>query len=166
MKILVEGGKATPAPPLGPSLATHKVNIGQVVSAINEKTREFAGMTVPVTVTIDTGTRDFDIKVGLPPVSALIKKELKVEKLAITPWTTPPAKEGEAPKAPFTGDLSFDQAVKIAKAKMPDLGTRSLLNAVKIVAGVCVSVGCTIEKKNPKEIIAEIAAGKWNEKMR
>lgn len=162
VRVMVEGGKAIPGPPLGPALAMHKVNIGQVVSAINEATKEFKGITVPVEVVIDTGTKKFDIKVGTPPVSALIKKELKVEKLAMTPWTTPPAKEGEAPPKPFEGDLPFDAAVRIANAKMSALGTRSLKNAVKQVVGSCVSVGCTVAGKNPKDVLREINAGKWD----
>ena len=78
VKALVDGGKATPAPPLGPSLAPTKVNIGQVIAAINEKTKEFAGMQVPVTIKIDPETKEFEISVGSPSVSALIKKELKI----------------------------------------------------------------------------------------
>ena len=77
IRVLVEGGKAIPGPPLGPALAIHKVNIGQVISAINDKTKDFAGITVPVEVLIDPATKGFEIKVGTPPVSALIKKELK-----------------------------------------------------------------------------------------
>ena len=82
VRALVEGGKAVPGPPLGPSLAQYKVNIGQVVSAINEKTKEFSGMQIPIIVEIDTETKKFDIKVGRPSVAALIKKELKLEKTA------------------------------------------------------------------------------------
>ncbi len=166
IKALVEGGKAIPGPPLGPALAMHKVNIGQVVAAINEKTKDFKGITVPVEVIIDPATKSFEIKVGTPPVSALIKKELKVEKLALTPWSTPPVKEGESPKAPFTGDLPFEAAVKIAKAKLDALGTKSLKNAVKQVIGTCMSVGATVEGKNPKDLIKEIDAGKWDAKIK
>ena len=166
IKALVEGGKAVPGPPLGPALAVHKVNIGQVIAAINDKTNEFKGITVPVEVAIDPADKSFEIKVWTPPVSALIKKELKVEKLALTPWTTPPVKEGEAPKPPFTGNLDFDAVVKIAKSKLDALGTRSLKNAVKQVLGTCVSSGCTVEGRNPKEIIREVSAGKWDAKIK
>jgi len=166
VKVMVEGGKAIPGPPLGPALAIHKVNIGQVVAAINEKTKEFKGISVPVEVVVDTATKAFEIKVGTPPVSALIKKELKVEKLAITPWTTPVAKEGEAPPKPFEGDLPFEAAVRIANAKMSVLGTKSAKNAVKQVVGTCVSVGCTVDGKNPKDILKEINEGKWDSKIK
>src|SRR3990172_6984586 len=111
VKVMVEGGKAIPGPPLGPALAQHKVNIGQVISQINDKTKEFAGITVPVEVQIDTESKSFEIKVGTPPVSQLIKKEIKVEKLAKAAW-----------KDPAVGNITIDQAVKIAKAKLPSLG--------------------------------------------
>ena len=68
IKLLVDGGKASAGPPLGPGLAPLKVNIGQVVSAINEKTKEFAGVQVPVSVVVDTETKEFEIKIGSTPV--------------------------------------------------------------------------------------------------
>lgn len=166
IRVLVDGGKAIPGPPLGPALAVHKVNIGQVVAAINEKTKEFSGITVPVEVMIDPSTKGFEIKVGTPPVSALIKKELKVQKLALTPWATPAAKEGEAPPAPFTGNLPFEAAVRIAKAKLNVLGTHDFKKAVKEVVGTCVSVGCTVEGKHPKEVMKEIDGGHWDAKIK
>ena len=69
IELLVEGGKATAAPPLGPTLAPLKVNVGQVVAEINKKTADMAGMKVPVKVTVDTATKAFEISVGTPPVS-------------------------------------------------------------------------------------------------
>ena len=131
VKAMVEGGKAVPGPPLGPALATYKLNIGQVVQKINEATKGFAGIQVPIEITIDTDTKDFEIKVGSPPTSQMIKKELKLAKLAKTPWATPVPKEGEAPPAPFTGDLPFDKAVEIAKSKLKSLGTYELKKGVK-----------------------------------
>jgi large subunit ribosomal protein L11 len=166
IKVLVEAGKATPAPPLGPSLAAHKVNIGQVIAAINEATKEFTGMQVPVEITLDTETKEFEIKVGLPPISSLIKRELGLAKLAKTPWRLPAPKEGEAPPEPFEASLSFDQVLKIAKAKMADLGTTNLKAAVKQVVGSCISCGVQVEGKSPKEIIKEIDAGKFDAKLR
>src|SRR3989344_4937513 len=77
---LIEGGKATAAPPLGPALGPTGVNIGQVVSEINKKTADMKGMQVPVKVTIDTATKQFTIEIGTPPAAALIKKEAGVEK--------------------------------------------------------------------------------------
>ncbi|MEM5814550.1 MAG: 50S ribosomal protein L11 [Candidatus Aenigmatarchaeota archaeon] len=151
VKVMVQGGKAVPGPPLGPALAQHKVNIGQVVSQINEKTKEFAGISVPVEVKVDTETKAFEIAVGSPPVSQLIKKELKAEVLAKTAW-----------KEPAVGNMTMPAVVKMAKSKMSAFGTKSIKNAAKVVAGSCVSCGVMIEGKNPKEIIKEINAGKWD----
>jgi large subunit ribosomal protein L11 len=152
IKALVEGGKASPKPPLGPKLGELKLDIGKVIEEINEKTKEFAGMQVPVEIIVKED-KSFEIKVGTPPVSSLVKKELGLEKLA-----KQPGKE-------WAGDLKFEQLVKIAKLKQDSLG-KDLKKAVKQVAGSCVSMGITIEGKNPKEIIKEIEEGKWDEKMK
>ena len=155
VKALVEGGKASAGPPLGPTLAPLKVNIGQVIAAINEKTKEFAGISVPVSVEVDTATKQFTISVGTPPTSQLIKKELKLEKLAKTAW-----------KEPAVGDLKIDSAVKIAKLKFDSLGTKSLKSATKEVVATCVSIGVNVEGKNPKEILKEIDSGNFDSKFK
>ena len=79
---LVDGGKATPSPPLGPQLATFKVNIGKVIQDINEKTKDYGGMKVPVKIIIDDVTKEYKIDIGTPPVSSLIRKELDLKKIA------------------------------------------------------------------------------------
>jgi large subunit ribosomal protein L11 len=163
VKALVDGGKATPAPPLGPSLAPTKVNIGQVIAAINEKTKDFAGMQIPVTIKIDPATKEFEITVGSPSVAALIKKELNVKILAKAPFKV---YEKDGVTEEFKESLKFDQIVKIAKMKIDDLKTEDLKKAVKQVAASCVSSGCYIENKKPKEIIKEINEGKWDEKIK
>lgn len=104
VKAMVEGGKATAAPPLGPALSPLKVDVKRIVEAINEKTRELAGMQVPVKVIVNED-KSFEIEVGTPPVSALIKSELKLEKGG-----------GEA-GIKRVGDLTKEQARKIAKMK-------------------------------------------------
>ena len=76
IEVLVEGGKASAGPPLGPALGPLGVNVMQVVNAINEKTKHFDGMKVPVKVIVDPKTKGFEIEVGTPPVTALILKEL------------------------------------------------------------------------------------------
>ena len=102
---LVEGGKATAGPPLGPALGPMKVNIGQVIAKINEKTKDFKNMQVPVKVIVDTDTKEFEITVGTPPASALILKEAGIEKGSGTPNTDKVA------------DLLIPQIIKIAKMK-------------------------------------------------
>ena len=95
IKAIVEGGNASAGPPLGPSLAQAKMNVSQIVSAINEKTKDFKGISVPIEVIADPDTKEFEIKVGTPPVSSLIKQELGLKKLAKAPFGTYKPKEGE-----------------------------------------------------------------------
>jgi large subunit ribosomal protein L11 len=163
VKVLVEGGKATPAPPLGPALAPTKIDIPKVISAINERTKDFAGMQVPITIKIDPSTKEFEISVGSPSVAALIKKELKVKILAKAPFKV---FEKEGVKEEFKESLTFDQIVKIAKMKLDDLKTDDLKKAVKQVVSSCVSSGCYIENKTPKEILKEINEGKFDSKIK
>src|SRR3989344_1188428 len=82
---LVEGGKASAAPPLGSSLGPLKVNIGQVVAQINDKTKDFKGMKVPVKVIVDTEDKTFTITIGTPPASQLIMKEIILNKVQENP---------------------------------------------------------------------------------
>jgi len=162
IKAVVQAGKAKPAPPLSPQLAAAKVNIGEVISAINEKTKELDGMEVPVTIDIDPSTKKFKISVGTPSLTALIRKELNVKKLAKAPFNV---YEKEEVKEEFKDSLTFDQVVKIAKMKMDDMKTDDLKKAVKQVIGFCVSAGVYIENKKPKEILEEVDEGKWDDKI-
>ena len=162
VKAIIQGGKATPAPPLGPALAPTKVDVSKVISAINEKTKDFAGMEVPVTINVDLKTKEFEISVGTPSVAALIKKELNVKNLAKAPFNV---YQKEEVKEEFKESLKFEQVVKVAKAKMEDIKTDNLKKAVKQVIAFCVSAGVYIEDKRPKEILKEIDEGKWDEKI-
>jgi large subunit ribosomal protein L11 len=147
LDVLVDGGKATPGPPLGPALGPLGVNVIQVVNAINEKTKAFAGMKVPVTLTVDPKTKSFEIKVGTPPTTALILKELRLEK------------GSGSPKAMKVGNLSVEQALKIAEMKKDSMLGKSKKERFKEVVGTCVSMGVTVDGKEPKQIIDEINKG-------
>jgi len=105
---LVDGGKATPAPPLGPSLAVFKVNIGKVIQDINEKTKDYEGMKVPVKIIIDDVNKEYKIEIGTPPVSSLIRKELGLKKIA------PEKKEEE------TTEVEDEEGKKVKKKKEPE----------------------------------------------
>ena len=144
VSVLVDGGKASAGPPLGPALGPLGVNIGKVVSAINEKTKDFEGMKVPVKIHVDPATKEFEIEVGIPPTTALIKKELGIEKGA------------KEPGAENVGNLTMEQVVKIARMKRQDMIASSLKSAAKEVIGTCVTMGITIEGKSPKEVQKEI----------
>ena len=152
--VMVEGGKATAGPPLGPALGPLGIKVDRVISVINEKTKDFNGMTVPVKVTIDPSTKEFDITVGNPPTSALIKKELGIEKGS-----------GSA-REEIAGDLSMEAAAKIARMKMDDLLAKEIRAGVKEVLGACVSMGITVEGKNAKIVQAEIEQGVYDDKLR
>src|SRR4030042_1604349 len=147
LEVLVDGGKATPGPPLGPTLGPLGVNVIQVVNAIKEKTKAFVGMKVPVTLTIDSKTKAFEIKVGTPPTSALILKEIKVEK------------GSGSPKATKVGNLTVQQAIKISEMKKDSMLGKTKKERFKEVVGTCVSMGVTVDGKEPKQVIKEIEAG-------
>jgi large subunit ribosomal protein L11 len=168
ISLLIEGGKAAPGPTTAPHLSALKVNIGEVFKRINEKTKEYEGMQVPVKLIIDKKTREFSVEVGLPPVSSLIKKELGVVKKekketateALTGTAAPATTEKK--EVAIIGDLKMQQCVKIARMKMEDLLAKDLKSAVKIVLGTAVSMPVTVEGKKPKEILKEIDEGLWD----
>ncbi|MBI2148166.1 50S ribosomal protein L11 [Candidatus Woesearchaeota archaeon] len=148
---LVEGGKASAGPPLGSSLGPMKVNIGQVVSQINDKTKDFKGMKVPVKVIVDTETKEFTITIGTPPASQLIMKEINIEKGS-----------GE-PHVNKAGVISFEQVIKVARMKSSSLLVNNLKSAVKTIVGSCQSAGILIDGKDAKDILKEIDEGLYND---
>jgi large subunit ribosomal protein L11 len=130
VEALVDGGKATAGPPIGNQLGPLKVNTAQIVKEINEKTKDLSGMKVPVKIIVDTETKKFSIVIGTPPISALIKKELNLE-----------TGSGEAGKI-RAGDLTMEQARKIAKAKF---GSDDAAHLNQVI-GSARSMGVTIGK--------------------
>jgi large subunit ribosomal protein L11 len=130
VEALVDGGKATAGPPIGNQLGPLKVNTMQIVKEINEKTKELAGMKVPVKIIVDTETKKYTINIGTPPISALIKKEISLEKGS-----------GEAGKI-RAGDLTMEQVKRIAKAKFSS-DDQAHINQV---IGSARSLGVTVDK--------------------
>jgi large subunit ribosomal protein L11 len=153
IEALVEGGKASAGPPLGPALGPLGVNIMQIINTINDKTKQFSGMKVPVKVIVDPKTKDFEIQVGTPPASSLIFKELNLEKGSGSAGTHK------------IGNITVDQAIKVAKMKQDNLLGKELKQKTKEVIGTCVSLGVTVEGKKPKEIQKEIDEGKFDSKF-
>ena len=156
---LVDGGKATPGAALAPRLSQMKVNIQDVFKKINDKTKEFSGMKVPVKIIIDKKTKEVEITVGTPPTASLIKKELGIETVKIT-------EEEKTAGKTNVGNLNFDQVVKIAKMKQENLYAKNLKAAVKQVVGTAASMPILVENKKPKEIIKEIAEGKFDPQIK
>ena len=151
IELLVSGGQANAGPPLGPALGPLGVNVMAIVNKINELTKDYSGMKVPVKVLVDPDTKEFDVTIGTPTASALIVSELKIEKGSGTPSTA------------IVGNLTIDQVVRIAKMKRAELLARSLKTATKEILGVCVSMGVTAEGKDPREVQREIDDGKYDE---
>jgi len=148
VEALVSGGQATAGPPLGPALGPLGVNVLAIVNKINEITKSYSGMKVPVKIAVDTETKEFEVSVGTPTTSALIVSELGVEK------------GSKAPKTEKIGNLSMEQVVRIAKVKGAELLAKNLKAAVKEVLGSCISMGVTVEDKDPREVQQEINEGK------
>jgi len=183
--LLVEGGKAAPGPTTAPKLSEYKLNIGEVFKEINEKTTEYAGMNVPVKLIIDKKTKEYSIKVGTPPVSSLVKKELGLKKLApekeeekkeTTKEDEKNSKKAKKAKKNDTskkekqivimGNLTIDQIIKITKMKRENLLAKNMKSAVKEIVSSIVSMPLTIENKKPKEFLKDINEGKYDEKIK
>lgn len=150
---LVTGGQASAGPPLGPVLGPLGVNIMEIINAINTKTADFEGMKVPVTVSVNTKTKKWEVIVGIPSAAALLLKEAGIQKGSGTSGTT------------WVGDISADSIIKVAKAKLESSYATSLKSVAKEVIGTCVSLGMKIEGKTPKEFTAEVNAGTWDSKF-
>jgi len=148
VSVLVEGGKATPGPPLGPALGPLGVNVVQVVQQINEQTKGFAGMRVPVVVKVNPTTRAFTLVVGRPPVAALLLKEAGKEKGS-----------GKS-KGEVLGDVSLDQVRAIAEAKGADLFGRSIEERMNQVIGTCTSMGLTVDGTDPRVLLKQRVAAR------
>ena len=150
---LVTGGEASAGPPLGPALGPMGVNILQIITAINEQTKEFKGMKIPVSVSVDSDTKKWEIEVGIPSASALLLKEAGIQKGSGTSGTE------------WVGEVSADMIAKIAKVKLETSYASSLKSVAKQIVGTCVSLGIKVEGKTPKEFTAEINEGKWDSKF-
>jgi large subunit ribosomal protein L11 len=131
VKVQITGGQATPAPPVGTALGPHGVNIGQFVQQFNEKTRDMAGTTVPVIITI-YNDRSFDFILKSPPAAVLLKQAAQV------------AKGAGNPRKEKVGTVTQAQVREIAQRKFADLNSSSLDQAVKVIAGTARSMGIAI----------------------
>jgi large subunit ribosomal protein L11 len=132
IKLQAPGGQATPAPPIGPALGQHGVNIGQFVQQFNEKTRDMNGMTVPVVITV-YGDRSFDFIVKSPPAAVLLKQEAGL------------AKGSGVPHKDKVGKVTKEQVRKISEMKIKDLNAFDLDAADKIIEGTARSMGIVVE---------------------
>ncbi len=153
ISMLVDGGSASAGPPLGPELGPLPADVGEVVSAINEATKDFEGMEVPVDVEVDEETGEFEVEVGKPPAAALIKDELGIE-----------SGSGE-PNVNKVADMSFEQACKVARMKASDLQAMDLRGAVKEVIGTAQSMGVTVDGREALEVQQAIDEGEYDDQL-
>jgi len=153
VEALVEGGKATAAPPLGPALGPKGVNIGLVIAEINKKTASFKGMQVPVKIIIDSSTKTFEITIGTPPAAELIKKEAGIQK-------------GSGNPLDHVADMKIEQIIKIAKMKEDSLGGKTLKEKVKEIIGTCNSMGVKVEEMHARDAIKAVDAGRFDNEIK
>ncbi len=153
VKLLVDGGSMKPGPALSQKLGPLGIPINQVITKVNDATKDFNGLKVPVELNIDPSTRDFEVKVFSPPVSELLKKELGIEK------------GSGAQKKVKVGNASIEQIISLAKTKCQNLLCRDFKSAVKTIVGTCVSLGVLIENKPATEIEKDIDEGKYDREI-
>ena len=133
IKLQIDAGKANPAPPIGPALGQHGVNIMAFCKEYNEKTKDKVGQIIPVVINVYED-RSFSFIMKTPPVSDMIKKKIKIEK------------GSGVPNRDKVGELSLKQVEEIAKDKIPDLNALDIKAAMNIIMGTARSMGVTIEK--------------------
>ena len=153
VKLLVDGGAMKPGPAVSQKLGPAGININQVITKVNESTAGFKGMQVPVTLIVDTKNKTFEIEVSSPPISGMIKKEAGIQK------------GSGIQKKMNSANLSIEQVIKVANAKLPNLLCKDLRAAVKTTVGSCVSLGILIENKPAVEIEEDIDAGVYDKQI-
>ncbi len=131
LKLQIPAGKATPAPPVGPALGQHSVNIGAFTKEFNERTKNDMGLLIPVVITV-YADRSFSFVTKTPPASLLIKKACGIDKAS------------GVPNRDKVATITGEQIRKIAEQKMPDLNAASIETAMSMVAGTARSMGVTV----------------------
>jgi large subunit ribosomal protein L11 len=146
----VEGGRVKPGPPIAPALAPLGLNVAEVVQKINEATKKFEGMTVPVKIIVDLDTKEYEIEVGIPTTTALLLKAAG-------------AKESSGdPMHHKIGDIPIEKVIEIAIMKEPQLTAKTLKAAVKTILGTARCIGLLVDGKDPKQVVKEIDEGLYD----
>jgi len=151
--VIIEGGKASAGAAMGKAFGPLGVNLPEILNVINEKTKDFGGMKVPVKVIVETEDKSFEVEIGSPSASELIKKEINLQK-------------GSGDQAnEKVGNLSIEQIIKIARMKKDSMLANNLKSAVKMIIGSCQSLGILIESKDAKNTSNDVAAGKYDKEI-
>jgi large subunit ribosomal protein L11 len=145
IRLQVTGGQATPAPPVGPALGQHGVNIGAFVTQFNDRTKDMRGITVPVVITVYSD-RSFDFIVKSPPAAVLLKQAAGIPLEKKKGGEMIPAEEKTKGSGKYKGfKVTPTQVRDIAQKKLNDLNARDLDHALRIVEGTARSMGLTVE---------------------
>ena len=145
IKLQVPGGQATPAPPVGPALGQHGVNIGQFVSQFNERSKEMRGITLPVVITVYSD-RSFDFIIKSPPAAVLLKQAAGIPLEKKKGGEVINAEEKAKASGKYKGfKVSSAQVRDIAQKKLPDLNARDVDHAMRIIEGTARSLGLAVE---------------------
>lgn len=153
IKILAEGGAMKPGPALSQKLGPAGIPINEVIQKVNEATKDFNGLKVPVELDVDATTKEIKVNVFSPPVSELLKKEIGIEK------------GSGVQKKMQVANASIEQIISVAKTKMINLLCKDLKSAVKTVVGSCGSLGVLVENKSASEVEKEIDEGKYDKEI-
>ena len=154
IKILVEGGSMKPGPALSQKLGPAGIPLNKVIEQVNEATKNFKGLKVPIELEVDLGTKQFEIQVFSPPVSELLKREMGIQK-------------GSGAQLKLqAANASIEQIISVAITKMPGLLCKDLKSAVKTIAGTCASLGILIENKPAPEIEQDIEDGVYDAEIK
>ena len=150
IKALVTGGSASGGPPIGPAVGPTGINIKDVVDEINNKTMIFKGLTVPIRISCDPETKQFEIFVETPSTASLLLKELGAEI------------GSKSPGEEIIGNLSMEQIISVANAKKDIFLEKTFKSCVKTVIGTALSIGATVEGKSPKAVQSAIDNGEYD----
>ncbi len=153
VKLLVEGGAMQPGPALSQKIGPLGLNVGQIIQKVNDATKDFKGLKVPVELEIDAGTKEFDVIVSSPPTSELLKKELGIQKGS-----------GEQLKLQ-AGNASIEQIISVSKQKQSNLICKDLKSCVKEVVGTCASLGVLVESKLAPDFEKDLEEGKYDKEI-
>lgn len=142
-----------PGPAIAQQIGPLGINMGQVISKINEATKEFKGMKVPVELDVDEKTKEFTVQTSSPPTSELLKKELNLEK-------------GTSDHRNIkVGNASIEDVIKITKIKYSNMLEKDFKTAVKSILGTCASIGILVENQKPNELIHKIDSGRFEQEI-
>ncbi len=153
LKLLVDAGEMKPSPAMSQKLGPMGINMGKVISEVNNSTKDFKGMKVPVELDIDPKTKNFKIAVKTPPTSELLKKEAGLEKAS-----------GEQKKIKVA-NLAMEQIIKVAKTKQNDMLDKDMKSKVKSVLGSCASLGIMVENHDAKRAMEQVNSGKFDKEI-